>query len=89
MGWRFRRSVRIASGVSVNLNKHGGPVSAGWSGAARDPRQRRPAPDIPGPGFSPGHHPGGRSGDGPGGWHALAGAVVVAAALLLLYWLAG
>lgn len=41
MGWSFRKSLKIAPGVRLNLNKRGASVSAGPRGAKVSANTRR------------------------------------------------
>lgn len=87
MGWRFRKSVRIARGVRVNIGKRGvTSVSLGgrYSRVNVSRRGVRQSFSLPGTGLSYSRRIGGAAATGCGG--CLLTVVGLAAALTLLAW---
>ena len=90
MGWRFRKSMRIAPGVRLNLSKRGPGLSFGGRGMRYSvgPGGRRTTFGIPGTGLSYVRQRGARRGQGCScclGFATLALAVPLAAALALAH----
>lgn len=92
MAFRFRRSIRLAPGLRINLSKSGPSLSIGRSGLTHTigPRGRRTTVGLPGTGISYStRHTAPRRGERAGGSGVLGTVVTIVIVVAIAAWLFG